>query len=191
MVTTHKEFYKSSTDLLYAMKHVLQHKSQSIYEHGVSVNNHYNHIIDIFHGNKKDVFNLPIELYEWYDKNYNEIFDNETMHMYHIYHDCGKPLCISFDAMGRRHFYNHAELSAEQYKIINPHNEIVYKLIKNDMFYHNGTGEVEEEPAVIKNSLFITAWAEILANAEMFGGVDSTSFKIKKKRLMKILKRGI
>jgi hypothetical protein len=33
-------------------------------------------------------------------------------------------------------------------------------------------------------SLYLTAWAEIIANSSMFGGAESTSFKIKKKCLI-------
>ena len=33
-------------------------------------------------------------------------------------------------------------------------------------------------------SLYLTAWAEIIANSTMFGGFESTSFKIKRKSLI-------
>lgn len=41
----------------------------------------------------------------------------------------------------------------------------------------------------LSSTLYITAWAEILANCKMFGGVDSTSFKIKKKKLIQCGKK--
>jgi hypothetical protein len=37
-------------------------------------------------------------------------------------------------------------------------------------------------------SLYLTAWAELIANSKMFGGYDSVSFKIKRKKLIKSLK---
>lgn len=38
-------------------------------------------------------------------------------------------------------------------------------------------------------TLYFTAWAEIIANSQMFGGFDSTSFKIKKKALIQAGKK--
>lgn len=38
-------------------------------------------------------------------------------------------------------------------------------------------------------TLYFTAWAEIMANSKMFGGFDSTSFKIKKKALISAAKK--
>lgn len=37
-------------------------------------------------------------------------------------------------------------------------------------------------------ALYLTAWAELFANSSMFGGVESVSYKIKRKKLMKHLK---
>lgn len=64
------------------------------------------------------------------------------------------------------------------------------QLIKNDMIFHSGSiCEVEE---YCKNKLhihsYVTAWAELFANAELFGGQSSTSFKIKRKRLIRNFK---
>jgi hypothetical protein len=36
--------------------------------------------------------------------------------------------------------------------------------------------------------LYATAWSELFANAELFGGFESDSFKIKRKKLIKALK---
>ena len=37
-------------------------------------------------------------------------------------------------------------------------------------------------------SLYLTAWAELLANSSLFGGFDSLSFKIKRNKLIQALK---
>src|SRR3546814_5743161 len=36
---------------------------------------------------------------------------NQTMAEYHLFHDCGKPICRVVDAEGRQHFPDHAAIS--------------------------------------------------------------------------------
>lgn len=184
-----KQFCNSVSELMLLMKNTMQFETQSVYDHGLSVNYHYNYLISIFRGWKEDIFDLPSELHEWFDRNYQKLFDETTTEIYHIFHDCGKPLCLSYDENGRKHFYNHDNISAEQYKLINPYDDIIYALIKNDMKYH--FKESPDIPDLYKPTLFLTAWAELLANSIMFGGIESISYKIKKKNLIKHLKRGI
>jgi hypothetical protein len=38
-------------------------------------------------------------------------------------------------------------------------------------------------------SLYMTAWSEIISNSKMFGGMDSTSYKIKRKALISSAKK--
>ena len=38
-------------------------------------------------------------------------------------------------------------------------------------------------------NLYLTAWSEILANSTMFGGKESDSFKIKRKKLIQAGKK--
>lgn len=107
-----------------------------------------------------------------------------------MFHDCGKPLCLTIDENGKRHFPCHSEYSYEQYKLLFPVNFIVQELIRLDMDFHTKRGE--DIKKLWKNplapTLYLTAWAELYANASMFGGIESTSFKIKKKQLVKALK---
>jgi len=60
-----------------------------------------------------------------------------------------------------------------------------------DMGFH--TYRDEQLIELCKNplapTLYFTAWAELEANASMFGGHDSDSYKIKKKRLIKAGKK--
>ncbi len=83
------------------------------------------------------------------------------------------------------HFDNHANISADIYKSID-NNEIIYQLIKRDMDIHLikanqledfiGKSKLDFNIAI---SLLITGLTEIHANAEMFGGIESNSYKIK------------
>lgn len=108
---------------------------------------------------------------------------------YRIYHDCGKHLSLVISEDGRRSYPNHAKVSAEEFAKAFDDDEARW-LIENDMAFHTMKGD-ELENWLSSNSsnkrriatLLLTAWAEIRANAEMFGGVDSDSFKMKKKRL--------
>lgn len=107
-----------------------------------------------------------------------------------IYHDCGKHLCKVMDEQGRAHYPNHAEISAEAYFDATG-DEVASWFIRHDMDLHTLKGDALEEMLSNKRifTLLLTAWAEIHANAVMFGGIDSTSFKIKWKHLARITKR--
>ena len=125
-----------------------------------------------------------------YTKLKNKLPPPEVLKQYHVYHDCGKHLCLETDEQGRRHFPNHAEMSAKQYEIIFPDDKFTAVLIRKDMDFHTMRGD--ELAQLCKSPfapiLYFTAWAEINANSEMFGGKDSTSYKIKAKRLLKAIK---
>ena len=105
---------------------------------------------------------------------------------YHIFHDCGKPYCRTVDNEGRQHFPNHAQVSYEKYLEVFGNQEIAW-FILNDMAFHTLKGDdlkpILSDPRA--PTLLLTAWAELHANAQMFGGIDSTSFKIKRKFLEK------
>lgn len=112
--------------------------------------------------------------------------DSTTLETYHIFHDCGKPSCLTFDADGRRHFPNHALLSARDWLVAGG-DPLIGRLIEHDLDLHllkpaqaHDYRHLDLAPALI-----LTAWAELHANAPMFGGFDSTSFKIKAKCLTK------
>ena len=115
----------------------------------------------------------------------------ETIRLYHVYHDCGKHLSLTIDDEGRRHYPNHAEHS---YQLFSKYNDdaIAATLIKHDMHLHLLRGE--ELCEFLKSFdhigiLWLTALAELYANAEMFGGCEQTSFKIKLKQIEKAGKR--
>lgn len=110
----------------------------------------------------------------------------QQIRCYHIFHDCGKPYCRTIDEEGKQHFPNHAQVSYEKYLDVFGNQEIAWYIL-NDMAFHTLKGE--ELDSIISDSrapsLLLTAWAELHANAQMFGGIESTSFKIKRKFLEK------
>lgn len=115
--------------------------------------------------------------------------DDKEIQNYHIFHDCGKPYCLEIDNEGRRHFPNHADISFNIAQ--NFLSDRVCTLIKNDMKAHLTKPSAFEEFILLPDYklLLITALCEIHSNAKMFGGIDSTSFKIKFKNLNKLAKR--
>ena len=115
----------------------------------------------------------------------------EDLHAYHVYHDCGKHIVLCTDDTGRRHFPDHAAASALQYAAIFPNDHRTSYLIAHDMDFHTMRGDdlrvLWTQP--LAATLYLTAWAEIRANAGMFGGFQSESYKIKRSRLLKAAKK--
>jgi len=129
---------------------------------------------------------------QWYtefkDQILSNIHDRETIRLYNIYHDCGKSLVRTVDSEGKVHYPNHAEASKKAWLDAGGC-ETVGNLIGLDMIMHTETKEqIISRNLDVKDAmtLLITALAEVHANAEMFGGIESTSFKIKWKKLDKI-----
>lgn len=110
--------------------------------------------------------------------------DIDVIRDYNVYHDCGKPYCAIQDSLGR-HFPDHASVSKKVW-LESGGDPVVGRLIGLDMLLHISTvSEVVMEDLGIKDActLIITAFAEVHSNASMFGGFESTSFKIKHKKL--------
>lgn len=103
---------------------------------------------------------------------------------YQLWHDCGKPATRQVDADGRVHYPDHAEASSRIWLQLGGEPEIA-ELIRRDMECHllrpAGAAAFAKTPFALE--LLITSLCELHANATMFGGMDSESFKIKFKRL--------
>jgi len=115
--------------------------------------------------------------------------DPEMIRAYHIYHDCGKPYTLVIDEQGRRHFPDHAKISTKIFRELFPADKLNALLIEQDMLCHTLKGEAAESFALTEDAptLVLTAWAELHSNAEhLFGGLESESFKIKRKGLSKL-----
>ena len=177
------EMIDSLPKLLKVMKTCYQFENVNMLEHGKMVNVEY---FKILSGNRDS--DLPVELINLIKT--KELMPKHLMTKYHILHDCGKPLIKCVDSDGKSHYPNHADVSAEQIKFLFPDEFDLYFLIKNDMEFHTKkTNElVELSKHKLGFALYLTAWAELFANSSMFGGVESVSYKIKRKKLMKHLK---
>lgn len=110
----------------------------------------------------------------------------DVIETYQQWHDCGKFACRVEDEFGRSHYPNHAEVSSNLWRLAGGDEEVA-ELIAQDMVCHLMRTKDAKKIAAEKNALvlLITALCEIHANAEMFGGFESESFKIKFKRLSK------
>lgn len=134
---------------------------------------------------------LPNWLYDNKEFILNNLLPINTLTTYQIYHDIGKPYCKSYELNDntKYHFENHANISAQIYKSID-NNELICTLINRDMEIHLikanqlehfiGNSNLDFNIAI---SLLITGFTEIHANAEMFGSIESNSFKIKYKQI--------
>jgi len=172
------------------MKNCEQMPNLSVFEHGVSVHNYfidlYNHI----------AFSTPLKydwkLPEWIlePSLWDNLEDLNVIKNYHIFHDCGKPYCLSTDEDGKRHFPNHAQYSSQIWRSISK-SDLEADLMLHDMDIHllksDSVNNFCELPYAA--TLLITGLSELHSNAAMFGGISSTSFKIKWKSINKFGKR--
>jgi hypothetical protein len=159
-----------------------QTKGQSVLEHGTSVKNYLFDLINHLRSSTplQYEWRLPDWVLENKDLMISSLPDDDTLELYTIYHDCGKPFCLEIDENGKRHFPNHAEVS---YQIFNQvfNNSVAADLILHDMDIHllksDGVVEFCQNPHAL--TLLLTGLSELHSNSQMFGGLDSTSFKIK------------
>jgi len=170
------------------MQECQQFKNQNTLEHGYAVWNNVRYLIL----GKFDGFRLP----QWFINNHHFIVNNlhnwTTLELYAKYHDCGKFLCREVDSEGKVHFPNHAEVSKKVFQEYFPAFPEAAELVGLDMLMHTSNPtQIYESSLPIKTltTLLVTAFAEIHANASIFGGTESTSFKIKYKNLDRIGKR--
>lgn len=171
------------------MKNCEQMKGLSVYEHGEMVRDYFLDLYNYLNGESlKYTWKLP----DWLESNkefiLNEInkFDLNQISTYHLYHDCGKPYCKTIDEEGKQHFPDHANVSHKVWTELGG-DEFVGTLIQQDMDIHllkaEGLEEFCNRPHAVV--LLLTGLAEIHANATLFGGIESTSFKIKWKHIDK------
>lgn len=155
-------------------------------QHGLSVHEHYKALLQELTSDNVECK----ELRALYAKYKSKLPPAEVLERYHVYHDCGKHLCLTIDC-GKRHFPNHAEISSKQYAAIFPEDGFTKQLIAMDMDFHHMRGDdlLRTCHSPFAPILYFTAWAEINANAEMFGGRDSESYKIKRSRLIQAGKK--
>lgn len=165
-----------------------QTRGQTILEHGVSVWERLEGLLDFLDGGPLgDDWKVSPWLGENRELLRSLVPSRETLREYAIFHDCGKPRCRTIDADGRVHFPDHAEVSYRTWLEAGGDLDVAF-LIRHDMFLHTATSE--EVAVFLKGTdrrftaaLLLSAVAEVHSNAALFGGIDSTSFKIKWKHL--------
>lgn len=168
------------------MKHCYQTESQNVFQHGLSVFSHYSKLLN----SQWDSFRIP----EWLTKYKDEILKSQhpfkTVKHATIFHDIGKPFCLTVDDIGRRHFPNHEVESERKWLELFPQRTTEARLIRDDMLFH--TKKYDELYALRLSTQdicthLLIALAELHSNAALFGGrTDSDGFKIKWKRLDKL-----
>lgn len=180
---------KRLNELSWRMAECEQTKGQSVLQHGASVREHYLALVDHLHGkvdlNQFDNWRLPDWVDEFKGQLRDSLVDVWVMERYLTMHDCGKPEVREVDADGRVHFPNHAEVSARVFAEHYADEEQAAWLVAHDMDAH--MLKAVDVPEFAKNteavSQMLAALAEVTSNASMFGGIESTSFKIKWKQL--------
>ena len=164
-----------------------QTKGLSILDHGNMVHDYFMDLISYLN-NEPTQFDWRMP--SWIDDNKKFLLDNlmpmDILKQYQIYHDIGKPYCLTIDGEGKRHFPDHANVSYQIWINLDG-DEVIGNLIKSDMDIHLLKSEELENfsnrPEAI--SLLLTGLSEVHANASLFGGIQSTSFKIKLKHIDK------
>lgn len=180
----------TSTELEALMTECEQTAGQSVLDHG-------NSVWRILNGMLADLLGLSamngIRWPEWVEEYCPEITNNlhlpKIMEQYARYHDCGKPFCRVVGEDGRVHFPDHATVSRTTYLEVFPGEETAANLIGWDMDFHTlNSSETAERLKTVWSpkdacTLLLTGLAEVHSNAQLFGGIESQSFKIKWKHL--------
>jgi hypothetical protein len=178
---------KDFDEMALAMLNTEQTPGQSVYQHGASVAEHLHQIVSHLNGLAElpaSSWRVPAWLGEYRQDLLRNMHSESDCQLYALYHDCGKPFCRQVDENGKAHFPNHAKVSERIWHSVGG-NDTVGLLIANDMVIHTATAEeigqklLNEWSCKDAVTLLLASLAELHSNARMFGGVDSTSFKIK------------
>lgn len=166
------------------MKKCPQTDTQSVYQHGISVRDHMFQLIDMLKSSQfSKEWKVPSWIIQYRQQLLNSLMPLDIINEYTTYHDCGKPYCLSYDE-DKRHFPNHAEVSYKTWLRVNGNPEAAL-LMKMDMDIHclkdNGVKDFCTRPQAV--TLLLAGLSEIHANAAMFGGIESSSFKIKYRQI--------
>lgn len=172
-----------------------QTKGQSVYQHGVSVKNHFDQLLDHLKENTNINWKIPKWVYEYKDDILVNLYNKKICDTYTLLHDIGKPYCKEIDSDGKVHFPNHAAVSKQIFLSLEDltdftadEKQIIGNLIGWDMVLHQSNSEEIQEylnlwTAQDASTLLVVALSEIHSNAMMFGGLESSSFRIKLKQL--------
>ncbi|AOG03366.1 hypothetical protein [Bosea sp. RAC05] len=174
----------TSVSLVEKMKSCEQMPGLSVLDHGIMVRDYYKDLIG--HIREGNPLQFSWRLPEWITdpRLKQRLLCDELMATYQVYHDCGKPFCLVIGEDGKRHFPNHAQVSKDTWLSLGGDPRVA-DLIGMDMDAHllkdDGVAAFAQRPQAV--ALLLTALAEVHANATMFGGIESISFKQKWKTL--------
>lgn len=164
-----------------------QTKGLSLLDHGLKVRDYFD---DLQKYLKDQPTSLQWRYPDWLIEHKTFIntelskFSTKSIRRYMKYHDCGKLICRTVDCNGKTHFPNHAEHSYKLWMLLTG-NTFEAELMRHDMDIHLLKNEQVEEFSKLPYALILllSGLCEIHANSEMFGGIESTSFKIKWKHI--------
>lgn len=158
---------------------------QSVYDHCLSVKDRAIELLNSLYGEeKRSVWFLP----PWWEQ-YREIIRRNLCHReeiirYTLYHDCGKPLVAERNGM-RMSFKGHEYFSSRVYNSLMKKDRKVIRMIAQDMDIHRS--KAGDLPILISRKEIVTllfvSICEVHSNAELFGGFESESFRIKLKKI--------
>lgn len=166
------------------MRNTEQNPGLSVLQHGRQVARYFDDLRrHVLHGEPlRYTWRLP----EWAlsPALWERLMPLEQVRRYQIYHDAGKPFCRIVDDNGRHHFPQHANVTETLWLSLTGETDVA-RLMGMDMDVHllkdAGVAAFAQRPEAA--TLLLTGLAEIHANAAMFGGFDSVSFKMKFKHL--------
>lgn len=186
-----KEREHKIRSMSFAMMGCEQTAGLNVLQHGRSVREHYFALLNHMNGTVNLSGEANWRIPEWVDTYAEQILatlpSRYTMDRYLTLHDSGKPAVREVDAEGKQHFPNHAASSERVYREtfgVEACDTVAF-LIAHDMDVHMlkavGVPEFTKNPLAFAQLL--AGLSEVTSNAAMFGGVESTSFKIKFKQL--------
>lgn len=161
-----------------------QFETQTTLEHGYCVLAAYLKLRSNTIENQKYVPDWFIKHFVFIQSQQLSIADVST---YLIYHDCAKFLVYQKDFEGNSHFPGHAKASEALWQTLFG-KSIISDLIGRDMDMHllkPSDISKYDRPDLVP-TLLLCALSELHANAAMFGGFESVSFKIKLKAITRL-----
>lgn len=179
------------------MENTFQFENVSMLDHGQMVNQKYNELVADLNDGTSNKFEIPTLFRNNWDSLREYLYSPETLKVYHTYHDCGKPYCKVFREDGKIGYPDHAAISADIFKSVYPNiqnKNVIAELIACDMVFHASNMEeiekfIDQKSRKFCLSLWLTSLAELYANKEMFDADNQLSFKIKYKKLARVLNK--
>jgi hypothetical protein len=173
------------------MRECFQFKTMSMLDHGNDIREWYVDLKRVIMGEKSEkIWQLPSWIHSPAIRKCIDSIDDSLVELYQVYHDCGKPLCRTVDRCGKQHFPDHAAVSKQRWlecADMSSESLQIADLIGMDMDVHTLKADDVEEfsrrPQAL--TLLLTGLCELHSNSQMFGGTDSTGFKIKFKSINK------